>query len=356
MKRKNSLWMKIAAALLFVSQLLAVCACAQETVQKEERNASGEVLEETTLAVLGGDVISLEEAVFYTRMLQESWEYGYYEYYGEDLWQEVVNEEIGTLAQALKRDVLDALTEIHLYCAHAGEYGAELTEDEKAVISERAVSFMETNTPEVLEAAGATTARVEVFLQRNELAAKVAAAMQEAYEPQIDEEAARVGKLTYALFATTGTFDAQGNQTPFTDEELRAVRERAEAFMQRTKELGDISAAGEEVSHTVIDVYFNEHTDGGAHELVAEAARQMEIGGVSDMIEAEEGYYIVQKVSEYDEDATLENMEYMEEQAKAGYAAQQLEKWLLETPLELDEVLWETVKVEKLLIDPSALE
>lgn len=311
---------------------------------------------ETPLARLGEDTISLEEAVFYTRMMQEQWEYTYYEDYGENLWQTQVNEETGTLGDALKRDVLDALTEIHLLCSHAKEYGMELSRNEQETIAKRARTFMEQNTPSVLEAAGATESRVADFLMRNQLAARVAEAMQAAYEPEVDEESARVGKLTYALFATTGIFDAQGNQTPFTEEELIQVKKNAEAFEARAKELGDISAAGEEVSHTVIDVYFNDVTDGGAHELVAEAARQLEVGGISGLVETEEGYYVVQRISEYEEEATLENIGYQKEQARRAWKEQQLSAWQEEAPLVLDEELWNTVQVKEMLTEASAQE
>ena len=41
----------------------------------------------TPVARLGEETIDLEEAVFYTRMLQEQWELSYSDSYGEDLWQ-----------------------------------------------------------------------------------------------------------------------------------------------------------------------------------------------------------------------------------------------------------------------------
>lgn len=347
MKQKKR---RMAAALIgcmLLGSLLAGC--------KIENVSIETAVEETTFGVLGEETFSLEEAVFYTRMLQEQWEYTYYEYYGADMWQEEVDEETGTLADALKRDVLDALTEIHLLCAHAEEYGVELSSEERSTLAERAKSFMEQNTPEVLEAAGATEERVEAFLIRNQLAAKVSDAVQESCEPEVDVEAARVGKLTYALFATTGIFDAEGNQTPFTAEELIQVKEKAEAFAARAKELGDISAAGEEVSHTLIDAYFNDETDGGAHELVAETARGLEIGSVSDLVETEEGYYIVQRISAYDEEATQENIEAQKERTKALYYGKLLESWKEKTPLKLEKALWDTVQIDGMLTEPAGM-
>lgn len=335
-KIKGFLW-------LLVGMLLVCCSgCGKE---KEPG---------TPVAKLGEETVYLEEAVFYTRMLQEQWEIAYYDSYGADMWQR--EPEFGegdgranTLEEALKLEVMDTLTEIHLLCAHTEECGAELTKEERAVVADRAKAFIKSNTPAVLDAAGATKETVEQFLLYNEQAAKTAEILKEEYEPEINEEEARVGKLTYCLFATTGTFDAQGNQTPFTEEELVKVKEDAGKFALRARETGDIAAAGEEISHTVIDVYFNDYTDGGAHELVARAAREMEVGGVSDVIETQEGYYIVQRISEYDEEATREREEELKYFAREDYLAEMLEKWKEETPLEIMDEVWETVQIDSLI-------
>ena len=80
----------------------------------------------------------LDEAEFYTRMLQEQWEAAYYQSFGSEMWQAEATEDGQTLEQVLKSDEMSLLTELHLLCAHAEEYGVELTEEEQAVIAERA--------------------------------------------------------------------------------------------------------------------------------------------------------------------------------------------------------------------------
>jgi len=307
--------------------------------------------EKTPVATLGEDSIDLEEAVFYTRMLQEQWEESYYEYAGSGMWQEEFDEEGRTFAQVLKQDVMDTLTGIHLLCSHAEEYDTALTQEEKAVVAERAASFMKSNTPAVLEAAGATEELVEELLLENQLAAKAAAAIQESYTPEINEEEAAVGKMTYCLFSTMGTYDAEGNHTAATEEELAEIRREAGEFAVRAKELRDIAEAGEEFSHTVIDVYYNDNTDGGAHPLVAETARGLELLGVSDVLETEDGYYIVQRVSDYDEEASREYKESLILQAKEEYQNTLMETWKEETPLVIDEALWDTVRIEEMLTE-----
>ena len=337
-------WRKIGAAWLMTALLLNLCAGCNRSEE-----SSG-----TPAAKLGTETITLEEAVFYTRMLQEQWEISYYDSYGADMWQ--AKPEFGegtgeTMEEVLKENVMDILTEIHLLCAHAEDYGAELTKEERKTLEARAEAFMKDNTPAVLEAAGATEETVEQFLTYNEQASKTAEFLKEEYEPEIDEAEVRVGKLTYCLFATTGTFDAEGNQTPFTEDELLKVRSDADKFVLRVRELGDITAAGAEISHTVIDVYFNDKTDGGAHELVALAAREMETGEVSGIIETQEGYYIVQKTAEYDEEASKERMEEMKYLAREDYCAELIEEWKKETPLEILDAVWSAVRVDKLLTE-----
>ena len=306
----------------------------------------------TPAAYLGGEPIYLEEALFYTRMLQEQWEMAYYQDFGSGMWQQEASDDGRTLEDMLKSDVMSLLTELHLLCAHAEEYGARLTEEEQAVIAQRAQSFMESNTPEVLEAAGATEESVRHYLTRNELAARTAEEIQAAYEPELNEEEARVGKLTYCLFSVLGTYDLEGNHTPFTEEEIEKIGQEAQKFAERARELGDISAAGEEAAHTSIDAYFGDSTDGGVHPDVAEAVRAMEMGQVSDPIETQDGWYVVQRVSDYDESATEENLEAMAQQAKEAYLMELERQWQEETPLEIDEEIWDAVRVDQMLTEP----
>ena len=337
-----------AAALLGITGVLSGCGKGQTDGVKAEETVEEDAV---PVAYLGEEPVYLDEAVFYTRMLQEQWEYAYYQDFGSEMWQMEAGEDGQTLEEVLKNDVMSLLTELHLLCSYAEEYGAELTDEERETIAGRAEDFMESNTPAVLEAAGATAERVERYLSRNELAAKTAELIQEGYDPEISEEEAAVGKLTYALFSVTGTYDGEGNYTPFTDEEKEEIRQQAEDFAARATELGDITAAGEEASHTVIDAYFNDSTNGGAHPDVAEAVRGMETGQVSEPIETEDGWYIVQRVSDYDESATQDNLDSMTEQAKEAYLMDLEAEWEQETPLVIEEEVWSQVRLDEMLTE-----
>ena len=337
---------KLGILVMLAAVALTGCGKKESGVPRALEQESG-----TTLATLGDEPIYLEEALFYTRMLQEQWEYAYYESFGETMWQQEADDSGQTLEELLKSSVLDTLTELHLLCIHASEYGVSLTDEEQEEIACRAQNFMEHNTKAVLEAAGVDRESVERYLVRNELAGKVAEAIRATYEPEISEEEAQVGRLTYALFSNTGLYDVEGNYMPFTEEELTEIQKNAEDFAALTSELGDISAAGEQFPHTVIDVYFNGETDGGAHPDVARAARELPVGGVSAVITTDEGWYVVQHVSNLDEDATADNLEEMRESAKQKYLQNLEDKWAKDTTLILDEKVWETVQIDGLIAE-----
>lgn len=337
---------KLGILMMLAAVALAGCGKKEAGVPRVLEQESG-----TTLATLGDEPIYLEEALFYTRMLQEQWEYVYYESFGETMWQQEADDSGQTLAELLKSSVLDTLTELHLLCAHAGEYGVSLTDGEQEEIARRAQNFMENNTKAVLEAAGADRESVERYLARNELAGKVAEAIRADYEPEISEEEAQVGRLTYALFSNTGLYDVEGNFTPFTEEELAKIQQEADDFAALAADLGDISAAGEQFPHTVIDVYFNEDTDGGAHPDVAGKARELPVGGVSGVIAIDEGWYVVQHVSDLDADATSDRLEELKESAKQEYLQNLEDSWAKETPLKVDENVWETVQIDGLITE-----
>ena len=252
---------------------------------------------EKTVAVLDGEEIALSEAVFYTRMNQLQWERSYVEELGTGFWTEPVSQGGPTFGEELKSQVMDTICQIHLMNAHAEEYGVELTEEEAGEIAGRVDHFMETYEGDVLKEAGAGRALVEKLLTERFLADKVAEAAVADYEAQVSQEEAALGRMTYCLFSTMGTYDTEGNHREATPEEAVEIRNEAEAFARRTEELQSITAAAEEFSHTCVDVYFNDYTDGGAHELVAERARKLLPGETEGPIETEEGYYVIQYIT-----------------------------------------------------------
>ena len=261
-----------------------------------------------TVATLDGEKISLKEAVFYTRLNQQQWELAYAESFGTDFWTQTLNEETGTFEEELKRQVMDTICQIHLMNSHAKEYGVSLTREEEAMVAD--------------------------------------------YTPSDSQEEAALGKMTYCLFSTLGTYDRAGNHQAVSKEELGEIQAEAQAFAQRIQELGDIQAAAEEAGRTCIDVYFNENTNGGAHEKIANQVRTMEVGQSAGPISTEDGYYVIQYVSQMDQQATKEHQEALVQQKKAQKCQEIYEGWLSAAKFVIDQEVWDEVEVQQVMFVP----
>lgn len=302
--------MKKRGILMILAACLVLGGCRKAEEEKEEAGRQ-------TALMVNQEEISLREWNFYIRMNQMQWEKDYLETYGDDMWSMEADEEGTTLADNLKSEVLDTIIRVHLTNQHAEEYHVALTEEEKKDIRRRAESFMGAYNEALLEFAKADEDFVYEKLCERELASAVAEAAAADYEPELAEEDYHREGICYVLISTTGTRDAEGNLTPFSDEEVEERTALAETLGARAREGGSLKEAAEEEGLTPIEASVGVTNEGDGHEpRMLDAARMLEVGAVSDPIWTEEGWFLVQHTNSYDEEATEYWKEYLTEQAR----------------------------------------
>ena len=124
---------KIAASLLCgvtAASLLAGC---------------GEVDKSAVVATFDDTEVSLGVANFAARLQQASYDDFYAAYFGNSVWDSDLYGGGTTMEDEVKSGVLDSLFESYTLQAHAGEYGIEITDDEKAAITAAASEFIGTS-------------------------------------------------------------------------------------------------------------------------------------------------------------------------------------------------------------------
>lgn len=337
---KKRRWWILPAGCLALGLLLGGCQKAEE--QREEQ--------EQTVFTIDQEAVSLREWNFYVRMNQMQWEKSYLDSYGDDMWEMEIGEDGTTLADSLKEEVFDTVCRIHLMNQHAEEYKVSLTEQEKEDVSSRAANFMETYHEALLEFAQADEAFVFEKLCEKELSLKVAEASVADYDPEIPEEQVRREGICYVLISTTGLRDDEGNLTPFSGEEVERRTALAFELCEKAKASGDLKTEAEKEDLTPIESSMGmDNTNDGQEPRMLDAARALPVGEISDPIETEEGWFLVQHTSDYDEDGTAYWREFLTGQAREERCEELYEEWKNNADIRIYEENMDQVSVKKVL-------
>lgn len=303
---------------LALSVMLGGCRKAEEQNEDQEQ----------IVFTINQEAISLREWNFYVRMNQMQWEKEYLDSYGDDMWSMEVDDEGTTLADVLKSEVMDTIVQTHLMNQHADEYGVALDEETKQELRRQAADFMGNYHEALLKFAQADEEFVYEKICEKELSGLVAEASVADYEPELDEEDYHREGICYVLISTTGLRDAEGNLTPFTEEEVERRTALAEKLSVKARENGSLKETAEAEGLTPIESSMGRDNEGDGHEpRMLDAARALEVGEISDPIWTEEGWFLVQHTSNYDEEGTEYWKQYLIDGAREEQCAKIYEEW-----------------------------
>lgn len=316
MKKKLIIWL--------VSISIGICGCTQEKQKEEQQDKN----KNTVIALINDEEIDLREWNFYIRMNQMQWEKSYLDSYGDEMWDRELGEDGETMADRLKKDTFNSIVRTHLLNQYAKDYEVELSEEQKQDIKNRAEEFMEAYHPALLEFAGAEEEFVYEKLSEKELGYLVYEACAANYEPQIPEEDYHREGICYVLISTTGLRDNEGVLTPFSEEEVARRTQLAKDLCQKAKESGNLKEAAEAEGLTPVEGSVGNDNTHDSHEpLMLNAARELEVGEISEPIQTEEGWFLVQHTSDYDEEGVEYWKEYLTELARGEKAEEIYEQW-----------------------------
>ena len=150
---------------------------------------------------VNGDEISaglVKFATHYSQALRESM---YKMYMGvEDPMDSDIYGNGSTLGSMIKDDVVSTLERLVLAEQKMSDYNVELTDDEKAAVTEAATRFMDENGEEVLNQMGATQEVVERYLTLRLIQSKMEPQMSADVDTEVSDDEAAQRKIRYTLF------------------------------------------------------------------------------------------------------------------------------------------------------------
>lgn len=336
-------FMKKTVALLLVAVMAMTMfvGCAKD---KEETLDPTEVV-----MVVGETEVKMNIANFFVRYNQSLMESVYASYIGEDVWMTEVEDGV-TYEDSLKDSLLEELQKLYIVTNHVADYKVELSEDELKAIETAADSFMAENKDEAAQAkVSADRDTVVAYLKLYTLNEKMGEAMRADVDTVVTDEQAAQKRMRYFEISKSETLD-DGSTMEMSDDEIKDAQKEAKEFLKGAKANGSMEAYATEKEKDTKTLAFAADST-ALDEEVIKAADKLKANEFSDVIETENGIYVVQLESEFDAEATESNKETVLTKRQEARYEELVEKWTEETKVTVHEEVWDKISVQGLKVN-----
>ena len=202
-------------------------------------SVSPEKYSTTAAATYGDQTTYLDEANFWLRLNQWSTESYtgmlYYYYYGvTDIWSQPSGNRTQTYEQTLKESVMAEFLQTYILLDHAGEYSAELTDEESHKIDHLIEDLREEYADEFFQLAGiaegeAGDKQMRTYLEKRVKAFKVAYGVMQAADVQVNDEDCKSFRIGYILVPEESTSTSTEAESTSTSTEAESASASTEA-------------------------------------------------------------------------------------------------------------------------------
>ncbi len=300
-----------------------------------------------TVATVDGTEVSADLANFFARYTQAQYETYYAAYMGEDMW----NTESSTgenYETTIKASVLENVENMLILEKHMDEYDVEITEEDEAAIKKAAQTFDDKNGLEEKELVSGNTETVERALTLMTIKTKMDRAIKAKADLNVTDEEAAQKSMDYVFFTFQKTDD--NNVTTFvSDDEMKELKTKAETIVAGLKEGKDFEELAADAGVEVSNIAFDSETTSPETKLI-EAADQLEEGGVTDVIEGDNGYYVAKLTALLDREATDNRIAQIQEERQVALYNEVLEGWRDATEITENKKVWKKVSFQKVSV------
>lgn len=300
------------------------------------------------VATVNGEDIEMGVLSFYARYQQAQTEAMYISFAGSldnmALWSSQADSGKEYGEQAVL-DTLEQLELMHIMRAKAADYGVELTDENKAAIEEAAAAFVAANSEETMADLAVSEGQIGTFLELYTYLEKMHDPIVADVDTEVSEEESRQSGFSYICVSVGEEDDADAKKAD-AETILAAVQEDPEAVMD------DVLTELEMEDYMAFDGTFTTVAQEGEEESasypmeVLTALRELEEGEVyPEIVEADNGYYILRLDTAYDEDATQSKIDSIITNRENDLYTEITEGWLAEAEITVNEDVLETLKL-----------
>ena len=217
-----------------------------------------------------------------------------------------------TLGSMIKDDVVSTLERLVLAEQKMSDYNVELTDDEKAAVTEAATRFMDENGEEVLNQMGATQEVVERYLTLRLIQSKMEPQMSADVDTEVSDDEAAQRKIRYTLFRAETEAETESE----TGTEAESSSEETTEAVSEAGTEGETSVETEAETAAMTEEQTVKTKSSAETEAVSEAA--------SEAAEAETGSEAATEASETETETETEDPAMVAAKAEALAKAEDL--------------------------------
>lgn len=285
-------------------------------------------LSDQDLFKIGQEVLKKPEALVLLTSLRNSYE----SVYGEEIWKVSVGDQV--FEDIVLESAKDLLAQMKCMVLMARENNITLSEAEKRTLRESAQEFCGLADAGEMAKAGVSEENVYQLFYEYRLAHFLIEELTMDVDVEVSDNDARIVQVQQIYFSTAGKDGAEAmgeEERQGQYEEIAKVKQRLEEGEDFTK-LAEIYGQG---THSQAAVARGEMP--AAYE---EAVFALEDGEVSDIIETEEGYYLVKCLEDYDMEATQAHKEELAAAKKQEAFSQLFDTFTAGLPAEFNQGAW----------------
>lgn len=299
--------------------------------------------------VVGETEVTMNIANFFVRYNQSLVENMYTQYIGEDVWITEIERGV-TYEDNIKDSLLTELQKLYIITNHVADYNVTLSDDEVKAIEAAADSFIEENKDEdVLAKVSGDRDTVVAYLKLFALNEKMSEAMRADVDMTVTDKQAAQKRMRYFEISKSAKSD-NGSTTKMSAEEIQDAKKEAEELLKGAKENGSLEAYAKEAQKETKALAFDADSTALDKEVIkaADALKEHEF---SQVIETENGIYVVQLESEFDAEATESAKETVLAKRQEARYAELVEKWTEETEITVHEKVWDKISIQGLKVN-----
>ena len=333
--RSNLIKRAVAAGLISMLAVGSLTACGNSGSSTAAGILSG--FGKNELFRVGDVSCSVPEYMVFLTNTQNQYE----QVYGSEIWNVALGEV--TLEENVKDTVLARIAQIKTMSLLAGEKGLALSEEQTADVQAAASEYFNSLSDAEKEMLAITQETLEDLYEEYVLADMVYQQIVDSVDPEISDDEARTITVDQ-IHMKTYTINSQGTRMEFSTDMKAEVEEDMYDILEFAtvdgRDFAELAAKYNEA-----DTVRWSFRKGEVDPAIEEAGFALSTDQVSDVIETEDGYYLLKCISTYDKEQTDANKKLIIKQRKNEAFGKEYDAFVETLSKKLNEKLWQEIEL-----------